>query len=248
MEENLCHAFPEKTTEERFIIEKKYYHFLADMIFESIKMFTISESELNNRFKYKNLHELSRLLDTGRSVIAVTGHYANWEWGSLSIGTQLKQPVLVVYKPLSDNRFGDKLNKVRARFGASMIAMKQTLRAVIEHKNIPHVLVLLGDQTPVRRETQYFVPFLNKPTAVFLGIEKIAKMTNHPVIYFTISRIKRGYYEVEITVLAEQPQELKEHELTEAHTRKLEQDINKRPELWLWSHRRWKFKPEDILL
>lgn len=247
MRENLYNAFPEKTNEERYTIEKKYYQFLADMIVESIKMFTISEKEMNSRFKYKNLHVLNRFLDAGRAVIAVTAHYANWEWGSLSFAANVKQPVLIVFKPLSDKKFGDKLNHIRARFGSIMIAMKQTLRKVIEYKNNPHVLILLGDQTPVRGETQYFASFLNQPTAVFLGVEKIAKLTNHPVLYFTINRIKRGHYETEATVLFENPKDLSDYEITLAHTKKLEEVITKKPELWLWSHRRWKFKPEDTL-
>lgn len=247
MHENLYNAFPEKSVKERANIESRFYRFLADMIFESIKMFTISEKEMNRRFKYKNLSDATGFLDAGKGIIGVTGHYSNWEWGSLSISANLRQPVLVVYKPLTDKRFENKLNKVRARFGSVLIAMKQTLRKIVAYKNTPHILVLIGDQTPVRGETQYFTPFLNQPTAVFLGIEKIARATNSPVLYFAINRVRRGYYETEITILCENPVETAPYEITIAHTRKLEQIIKERPEFWLWSHKRWKFKPEDIL-
>ena len=243
--ENLLNSFPQKSIDERRKIEKKFYRFLADMIFESIKMFTISEKDINKRFRYNNLCDATRFLDAGRSVIAVTGHYSNWEWGSLSISDNVNHPVLVVYKPLTDKKFEDMLNKVRAKFGSVLIAMKQTLRKLIAYKDQPHILVLLGDQTPVRGETQYFTSFLNQPTAVFLGIEKIARSTNSPVFFFAINRVRRGYYEAEVTILSENPQETTPHEITMAHTRKLEQIINEKPEFWLWSHKRWKFKPED---
>ncbi|HEY0669433.1 MAG TPA: lysophospholipid acyltransferase family protein [Sphingobacteriaceae bacterium] len=245
VQENLLNAYPEKSIEERLRTEKKFYRFLADMIFESIKMFTITEKEINKRFSYTNLHVATKFLDAGRSVIAVTGHYSNWEWGSLSISANVKTPVLVVYKPLSDKKFENVLNRVRAKFGSVMIAMKQTLRKLVEYKGQPYMLVLLGDQTPVRGETQYFTSFLNQPTAVFLGIEKIARSTNSPVLFFTINRVKRGYYNAEVTILTENPQDTAPYEITNAHTRKLEQIINEKPEFWLWSHKRWKFKPED---
>ena len=245
--ENLLNAFPEKTGAERGIIEKKFYRFLADMMVESTKMFTISEKEMRDRFTYTNLPEVTKYLAEEKSIIAVTGHYNNWEWASLSISSMIRQPVLVVYKPLTDKRFEGFLNKVRGRFGSLLIPMKQTLRKLITYKDTPHMLVLLGDQTPVRGETQYFTPFLNQPTAVFLGVEKIARSTNSPVVYFTIRRLRRGYYQAEGTVITENARETEPHKITIAHTKKLEQVIRENPEFWLWSHRRWKFKPEDVI-
>lgn len=243
---NLAKAFPGKSQTERKGIEKRFYSFLADMMMESIKSISISPDELKKRYKFVNLEVITKYLEDGRSVIAVSGHYGNWEWGPLSIPSELKKDVLVVYKTLSDKKFDDKINSVRSRFGAIMVSMKMTLRKVAEYKNIPHVLVLVGDQTPTREESQYFTTFLNQPTAVFLGIEKIAVKANDAVIYFSINRIKRGYYKSIVKSLVEFPRDTKEYEITNAHTLELENLIREKPEFWLWSHRRWKFKPEDI--
>jgi KDO2-lipid IV(A) lauroyltransferase len=243
---NLANAFPEKSQVERKGIEKRFYSFLADMMLESIKSISISPKELKKRYKFENLEVITKYLENGRSVIAVSGHYGNWEWGPLSIPSEFKNDVLVVYKPLSDKKFDFKINSIRSRFGAIMVSMKMTLRKVAEYKNIPHVLVLVGDQTPTREESQYFTTFLNQPTAVFLGIEKIAIKANNPIIYFTIKRIKRGYYKSVVKPLVEFPKNTKEYEITNAHTLELENLIREKPEYWLWSHRRWKFKPEDI--
>ena len=243
---NLANSFPEKTLKERCGIEKLFYSYLADIISESVKSLSIRPSELRERFRFENINELKRHLDAGRSVIAVTGHYGNWEWGPLAIGLELKEKVLVVYKPLSDKRFDHLINSMRSRFGAVMVPMKQTLRKMAEYKVQPHTLVLVGDQTPIREESQYFTNFLNQATAVFLGVEKIAVKYNDPVIYFNIKRIKRGYYVCNIKTLVEQPKESSAYEITEAHTLELENTIRLKPEYWLWSHNRWKFKPEDI--
>ncbi len=243
---NLANAFPTKSIEERAGIEKRFYGFLADMIVESIKSISITREELNERYQFENLEDITRHLDAGRSVIAVSGHYGNWEWGPLGIPFELNCEILVVYKPLSDTKFDNLINSVRSRFGTVMIPMKQTLRKVAEYKSKPHVLVLVGDQTPTREESQYFTGFLNQPTTVFLGVEKIAAKTNNPIIYFSIKRIKRGYYKSVVEPLVDNPKECAEHEITDAHTKMLENLIQKEPEYWLWSHKRWKFKPEDI--
>ncbi|WP_411273427.1 lysophospholipid acyltransferase family protein [Daejeonella sp.] len=243
---NLANAFPEKSAEERSVIEKSYFKYLADIIVESIKSISITEAELKERYLFENLEIIVRHLEEGRSVIAVSGHYGNWEWGPLGIPLELKHDVLVVYKPLSDERFDNLINKIRSRFGTIMIPMKQTFRKVAEYRNKPHVLVLVGDQTPTRDESQYFTKFLNQTTAVYLGIEKIAMKTNNPIIYFSIKRIKRGYYKSTVKPLVNYPDQCSEHAITNAHTLELENLIIEKPEFWLWSHKRWKFKPEDF--
>jgi KDO2-lipid IV(A) lauroyltransferase len=243
---NLFKSFPEKTIDERYEVEKRFYKHLLDLIFESIKTLTISRAQIQKRFIFKNLEQITKYTDSGRSVIVVSGHYGNWEWGPLASANALKSKVLVVYKPLTNKRFEDFLNGMRARFGAIMIPMKQTLRKVIEYKSTPSLIVLVGDQTPPREESQYFTSFLNQQTAIFLGIEKIAIRTNYPVFYFNINKIKRGYYECLLKPLVDIPESTREHEITNIHTQELENIIRIKPEYWLWSHKRWKFSPDNL--
>ena len=243
---NLLNSFPEKSRSEIELIEKRFYRYLADLMLESIKTLTISAKEIKKRFVFKNIEILKKHLQNGKSVIAVSGQYGNWEWGPLATGLEIKDKVLVVYKPLSDKRFEILMNSMRSRFGSIMVPMKLTLRKVIEYKNEPSVLVLIGDQTPTREESHYFTTFLNQQTAVFLGVEKIALKLNNPVVYFSINRIKRGYYECFVKSLIQNPENTIEHEVTQAHIKELEKNIRIHPEFWLWSHRRWKFSSSNL--
>jgi KDO2-lipid IV(A) lauroyltransferase len=244
--DNLANAFPEKSDGERKQIERKYYRFLADMIMESLKMNSMHSREVHSRCRLKNPQEIERHYQLGRSVLLASGHYANWEWANLVLALGFKEPLFVIFKPLTDKHFGDYLNKMRSRFGAIMVPMKHTLRKIVELKNKKYMFGFASDQTPTRHESQYFTSFLNQPTAVFLGLEKIAKTTKNPVVFLHIDRVKRGYYDYTFTTLVEDPAETSEYEITDLHTRKLEEIIRRKPELWLWSHRRWKFTPEEI--
>lgn len=246
VQRNLINSFPEKTAIERYQIEKKFYKHLLDLILESVKTMTISPEQIKKRFIFKNLSEISKYLDSGKSVIAVSGHYGNWEWGPLAAAYVLKSKVLVVYKPLTNKRFENLLNRMRSRFGAVMVPMKQTLRKIIQHKSQPSVIVLVGDQTPPKEESHYFTNFLNQQTAIFLGVEKIAKKTNYPVIYFNITKSKRGYYECIVKPLVDIPESTKEYDITNIHTQELENIIRTKAEYWLWSHKRWKFTAENL--
>jgi len=243
---NLRNSFPEKTPEELKLISKKYYRFLSDMLLESLKMMNISEQQIRRRFRINNQEEVEQYLGAGQAVTAVTGHYGNWEWGSLILSAMVKYPALITYKPLSNKEFECILNGMRGKFGAILVPMKGTLRKVIGMRGKSFLSVLVGDQTPSGEEVTYFTEFLNQPTAVFLGIEKIAKISNGPVVFCHINRYKRGHYECNFTTLFKDPKETAEKEITNAHTRFLEEIIRKKPELWLWSHKRWKHKPENF--
>jgi KDO2-lipid IV(A) lauroyltransferase len=243
---NLKNSFPEKTEAERNKIERKYYQYMADLMVETLKMITVSEASLRKRMKPTNPELVDRYFKQGRSIIAAAGHYCNWEMAALAFGLLTNEKRIIVYKPLSNDVFNAFFNKVRARFGAILVAMKQTLRTMIAFKNDLTFSVLVSDQTPVRHEINYFIDFLNQPTAVFLGIEKLAKLIDAVVIFYRIDRIKRGYYTYTLVPLIEHPKQTTDHEITEAHVRYLEQLIKDEPQYWLWSHRRWKFMPEDL--
>jgi KDO2-lipid IV(A) lauroyltransferase len=245
VQENLSNAFPNKTQQERAHIEKEYYKYLADLIVETVKMISISKAEMQRRVVCTNPEIIKHYFDQGKSISAVAGHYCNWEWAGSEFSTN--NPLFIIYKPLNNELFDEFFKNVRAKFGGKPIAMKQTLRTMIAHKNELTVTVFAGDQTPVREDTNYFTQFLNQPTAVFLGIEKIAKIIDSVVIFYDMRRVKRGYYSYTIVPLAENAKETAEYEITNAHVKYLETMINREPQYWLWSHRRWKFKPEDIL-
>ena len=152
---------------------------------------------------------------------------------------------MIVYKPQSNEVFTDFFNKTRSRFGATMISMRQTLRKMIEYKNELTFLVLAADQTPARNEALYFTTFLNQPTAVFIGVEKLSSIRDCVIIFYRIDLVKRGHYTYTFVPLVEHPEQTKPFEITEIHVRYLESLIKEKPEYWLWSHRRWKIKPPE---
>lgn len=121
--------------------------------------------------------------------------------------------------------------------------MRQTLRAVQQSKGKPSIISFGNDQAPSHDESHYWTTLLHQQTSVQLGIEKIARKTNQPIFYFKINYVKRGYYTVDCLPICLNPSETAEFEITEMHTRMLEEIIKAEPAYWLWSHRRWKYKP-----
>ena len=244
VQENLLNSFPEKSVEERKIIEKKYFKYMADLMMETIKSVSMPAKSVHRRMICTNPEVMEHYFSQGKSIIAAAGHYGNWEMACLSFGFLTDKRRMIVYKPQSNEVFTDFFNSTRSRFGATMIPMRQTLRKMIEYKNEITFTVLASDQTPTREDAKHFVNFLNQPTAVFLGVEKLSKVINCVVIFYKIELIKRGYYTYTFVPLVEDPKQTKPFEITEIHVKYLESLIIEKPEYWLWSHRRWKIKPE----
>lgn len=242
--ENLSNSFPDKNTSERALIEKKFYRHLADLIVETIKMLTIPPEEVVKRVNITNPELLQDSFKRGKSIIGVLGHYGNWELNALRFSQLVEEPRIIIYKPLSNATFDKLFLKMRSRLGATLIAMKATMRKLAEFRNSRTITVMLGDQTPAQSELQYFTKFLNQPTAVFLGIEKLAKMLDNEVIFCDVRRVKRGFYKCSFVTLFTDPKSTAEYEITKAHVTYLEKVIEQEPAYWLWSHKRWKYKQD----
>lgn len=240
---NLRNSFPEKTEEDLRYIEKKFYHHLADMFIETLKVTHMSEKQLNKHFKLKNPELLERLHREKRDIIAVLGHYNNWEWLNI-FSKQTSYKTVSIYKPLHNKSFDTFMNNLRSKFGMVLTPMSSIIREIIQDRknNVNTISAFLSDQIPVKDDIRYWTSFLNQDTPVYLGAEKIAAKYDMALVFFNIQKIKRGYYELNVELLFEHTAGLPEFLITDTHVRRLEHIINQKPEYWIWSHRRWKHK------
>jgi Kdo2-lipid IVA lauroyltransferase/acyltransferase len=242
--ENLKAAFPEKSTEERLKIEQRFYKHFCRLLLEINAGQSISEKKIRERFLFKNLDVLNQFLEKGKSVALVFGHYGNWEW-TVSLPLVLSFPVLAIYQPLTNPFMDKKMIKVRSRFGLTPVPMHQIYKELYQRQKEGQATVtyFAADQSPNRSQIKEWFTFLNQPTGVFQGTERIAKKLNQAVVYLKVNPVKPGYYEADFEVLAENAESCSENEITLKHLAVLEEMIRLKPEYWLWTHKRWKHKP-----
>ncbi|MFL5808282.1 MAG: lysophospholipid acyltransferase family protein, partial [Flavisolibacter sp.] len=239
--ENLKNSFPQKSEKERTALAKNYYAYLCDLFLETFKTLTISRREMLRRCTMDE--EAQKLFDQlalqKENFIIAMGHKGNWEWGGNTFSLCCDHQLYVIYHPLENENFNKLVCKMRTRFGTKLIAMKDTFRDMVHHKQELNATAFIADQSP-SPEKAYWMNFLNQDTPVFLGTEKIAQKMKYPIIYVSVNRIKRGYYTVKAYHLVSPPFSNIEGTITQSHTQRLELDIREQPETWLWSHRRWK--------
>lgn len=247
--QNLENAFPEKTDSEIKTISKKYYRHFCDLTLETIKMRGMKTVDFEVRMKVTNADLVNRYFEQGKSVMVLTMHYNNWEWG-VYLSVHLKHKSLAVYKPLQNFVFDKFMNQTRTKFGTELIKNDKIFRRILqaEKQNEPIFIWLAGDQTPPVFHKSWF-RFLNQDAMFYPGPAVISKRFNQPVFFQKIEKTTRGKYTTTFELLFENPDRFSETEIIKTYIHRMEQVIREKPEFYLWSHKRWKHKrPEDLPL
>ena len=243
---NLRNSFPEKSERELAGIRRRFYRTLAEIFVDTLDLAHLTPAKGRAALKVKGLEEHLKRVE-GRDWIAMTAHYGCWEycsfWG-LYAPTQI---VVAVYHPLRSRVMEALYQRLRNGDYATTVSMKESLRFYLRMRDngIPGknlVMGLIADQNPPRRPDSHWFRFLNQDTIFFDGGEKLALRCHLPVYFVKMDRLSRGRYEMSFEPIYDGEEEVAENEITERYVRLLESEIRRRPELWIWSHRRWKHK------
>lgn len=237
--DNLEIAFPEKTKAERLIIARQFYRNLFDSFIETVKLLSASIQFLEKRVT-ANWEVFTPLYNSGKSCQVHLGHTFNWEWGQHMLSVNTAYELLVVYMRVNNQLFEKLMYRMRTRYGTNFMAAGKLNKLKDTFHNSRYLLALVADQSPGIPANAYWMNFFGRPTAFIQGPERGARHRNIPVVFASIVKPRRGYYHAVIEVACVEPNELRKGELTSLYVRYLERVIRQNPEMWLWSHRRWK--------
>jgi len=245
--ENIAMTLPHLSEKERLAIEKKFYHHLCDMFLEMVKTITISRKEMENRYVFTNLDLYLDLEKKGKSIALLCAHYASYEW-TISMNYHITFEGYGIYKKIN-NRYFDKLVKdIRSKFKATLITTSETIPTIEKNIRTNHLGVygFASDQSPQATKAFHWAPFMGVETPVHTGAEMLAKRFDMNVIFLRTKKIKRGYYEATFELMAENPREVPNYEISDDFLRRVEKQIHEAPEFYLWTHKRWKHKKNSV--
>lgn len=243
---NLRNSFPEKDERELAVIRRRFYRTLAEIFVDTINLAGLTPEKGRSLLTVKGLEEQKERVG-GRDWIAMTAHFGCWEYCSFWGLYDPTQIVVAVYHPLRSRIVEAFYQRLRNGDYATTVAMKESLRFYLRNRaggiggrNL--VMGLIADQNPPRRPDSRWFRFLNQDTIFFDGGEKLALRCHLPVYFVRMDRLRRGRYQMSFVPLYDGVEEVAPNEITERYVRELERVICERPELWMWSHRRWKHK------
>ena len=237
---NLHTAFPFKTEAELRTIERKFYHHFCDILLEMVKSYGMSEKEMKKRMVYPNLEVLKKYEEEERNILIMCSHYASYEW-LLSLAYFLEHKSYALYTPLSNKYFDRLLQKIRMKHHSYLLPRYTAHREMKKHKDAHGVYCygFASDQIPNNKKN-YRRPFLGLNVPVFTGAERLGKALDTVIVFAKIQKVKRGYYQTTFEVLAENPTEYVDFQITDMFFERINRQIYDKPEFYLWTHNRFK--------
>jgi KDO2-lipid IV(A) lauroyltransferase len=114
--------------------------------------------------------------------------------------------------------------------------------------NKQYMMIVGADQSPSNPDHSYWLNYCNRPAGFIKGPWVRAVRQNQPYIYLTIRKPKRGHYIFHAYPFENNPADTTPAAMALKYARRLEEDIHEVPELYLWTHNRWKkpWKPEYV--
>jgi len=243
--DNLERSFPGKSRIELLRIMHLFYRTLSEVVVDTMSMAGITPGRGRNLVRWRDGEEHMRRT-AGRDWIALASHYGCWEYFPLWCWVDTDQSFMAVYHPLHSPVFEAFYHRLRSVSPViRQIPMRECVRYYMRHRDEerPKITIgLIADQNPPLRPDSHWFRFLNQDTVFFDGAEKLALRFGLPVYFVHVDRLARGRYEIWFEELYDGVSPVEPNEITERYVRRLEEMIQARPELWMWSHRRWKHR------
>jgi Kdo2-lipid IVA lauroyltransferase/acyltransferase len=236
---NLLIAFPYKSEKERQKIEMKFYKNFVDNFIETIKLISAGPSFANKHFIAEGAL-MEDQFNKGNRCQFHLGHNFNWEYANLAVSAITSYKMLMVYLPVKNKIFERLMLKIRSQSGNHLLPATDMRNAMMPFRSSQYLLALIADQVPGDVSKAYWLNFFGKPTPFMRGPERGAAAGNLAVFFAHIYKIKRGYYKLDYELCTENAAELPKGEITRRYVKYLERSITQYPEMWLWTHRRWK--------
>lgn len=246
----LSGSFPEKSREEIEGICNEFYRHFAEIIITTMSMAGITEEQRRDAVKF-NIADHVRQTLKDKHVVILASHYGVWEYAQFVCLHLPGYCEIGAYHPLSNKAWNELFLHLRTFEDVIPVPSSRYLRYFIEHKESgvngkPMLLGMASDQNAPPKGDVHWYNFLNRPTLFFEGGEQLATKFSLPVVYFSMKRKGAGRYECDVILVHDGQEPVEKHEITERYVRLLEQDIERDPARWMWSHRRWKYRPDPV--
>ena len=238
---NLALCFPELDDGERQQLCKRFFKSLGISLVEEAASIWAPDRFFDRRGQIQGLEHLEAAQQQGRGVLLLSGHFCSVDFAGRVLVRHY--PVCCTYQELRNPLSNHILTKAREKF-AGCIIHRHDIRGFIKALKAGKVVWYAPDQSLARKDS-VFAPFFGIQANTLTATTKLAKITGAAVLPFEVKRLPdaRGYALTIQPPLENFPGENETADATRFNAL-LETQVRENPEQYLWTHRRFKHRPE----
>ena len=255
---NLSRSFPKKTYEEIQEIARRFYLHLAT-VFTEMVWFGACKGEKGRKrfvksgiFRMTNPEEMNRILSVPNSTMILQCHTGNWELLGGIVQSSTNPPLkldpafmAVTYRPLASRMWDvimqhNRLGLVRDQGFDGYLATDSVLRFVLANKDRQYTYFFITDQHPYTGNGAAQVTFMHQKTGTVTAAAHLACKLDMAVAYLRITEREEGGSDVTVVPGTANAAGQDPVKIMEKYYKLLEEDLEKQPWNYLWSHKRWK--------
>lgn len=241
--EHLALAFPDWSPRRRRTTARRMFHHLGMSLAEILWLPRLDPATRDRTTDVEGLEQTLAMVRGGRGMVAYTGHCGNWEWLACCVASY-GVPLTVLQRERDEAEVNQFITDVRARFGIATIDRGSTAAAREMLRALKHAgaLAFLVDQN-IRAESAK-VPFFGRPALTPIGPARLAIRAGVPVVGIFIERRANGTQYIVFDEPIETTRDDDPIALTARMTARIEAQIRRAPEQWVWMHERWRERPQ----
>ena len=215
---------------------------------ETLRLPAMTEDEIASLVDADPLEPAERVLARGKGLLVLTAHVGAWEMLGGYLAMRLGKPLYAIGRRLYFEPYNELLVSIRRSRCVETVFQDEGPRPLLRILRRNRALALLADQD-VPRLHGVFVDFFGRPAYTPTGPAALARASGAGIVPVLITW-RGGHHKLHV---------LPEVELVKTHDRRadtmdntrrwsrvIEDFIRRHPENWVWFHRRWRTRPEDV--
>jgi len=226
-------------------IGRASYENLGRNLMEFIAAPGLSRAEMRSMLRIEGAEHFDEALAQGRGAMIFSGHFGTWEFIVSTVNVH-DYPTHGLVAAQSNRQVDEVIMDVRRSLFQFHIPRDFSLRRILRVLQKNEFVAMLGDQDA--GPDGLFVPFFGRPASTPRGAASIALKQGLPIMCIFMYRQPDHTHVMAVERVDANPSlsgEPAVQDLTRRITERLEAAIRKRPELYLWAHKRWKTPPSS---
>jgi KDO2-lipid IV(A) lauroyltransferase len=247
--ENLARALPERGDHRALLIES--YRLQAVALLDAAWSTRLSVEDAN---RYVDVpKEIAKRINApgreGKGIAVATAHFGSWEMFNLAGGAMRLPRATVIARPIRNALIDRHMKRMRERTGNRIVYRDEAIGACLSALRRGEAVCSVIDMAILPAEGGLFVDFLGTPASTSGALPMLALKRSAPLFFIVCRPIEKGArYVFEMSEIEAEPGDDREADLlrvTRNLNRALEEVVRAHPEAWIWSYKRWKYRPGE---